>query len=222
MAEELKPSEKRKQRKRDPKEEYHIQSHQSRKRRKDGLNFRRKRKQFEFGVFKARLILVGQVAGTILLALLLVRSFGIHINIIGESMEPTLEEDEKVLLNRVAYLFSSPKAGDVIAFYPGGNQNASLSVKRIIATPGQRVRIANGAVYINDNVYRGMEENDYIEDAGLAENEILLEEGEYFVLGDNRENSEDSRYESIGNIKKGEIAGKLWLTINGTRFGMVQ
>ncbi len=143
------------------------------------------------------------------LGVALVFAFGIRTSVIGESMEPSLSNGQEVLINKIAYQFSSPRQGDVIVFRPNGNENAHLSVKRVIATPGDKVQIVQGKVVINGAVYT-QDKADDTRDPGVAASEIVLGADEYFVLGDNRKNSEDSRSANIGNISRGMIEGKAW------------
>ena len=124
-------------------------------------------------------------------------------------MEPSLSNGQEVLINKIAYQFTSPKQGDVIVFRPNGNENAHLSVKRVVATPGDKVQIIQGKVVINGAVYNEDKAQD-TRDPGVAASEIVLGADEYFVLGDNRSNSEDSRSANIGNISRGMIEGKAW------------
>ena len=144
----------------------------------------------------------------------LVFAFGIRTSVIGESMEPALSNGQEVLINKIAYQFGAPKQGDVIVFRPNGNENAHLSVKRVVATPGDTVQIVQGKVVINGAVYTQDKAED-TRDAGVAATPILLGADEYFVLGDNRRNSEDSRSANIGNISRGMIEGKAWYHLKG-------
>lgn len=144
----------------------------------------------------------------------LVFAFGIRTSVVGESMEPALSNGQEVLINKIAYQFSAPKQGDVIVFRPNGNENAHLSVKRVVATPGDTVQIVQGKVVINGSVYTKDRAED-TRDPGIAASEILLGADEYFVLGDNRRNSEDSRSANIGNISRGMIEGKAWYHLKG-------
>ena len=91
----------------------------------------------------------------------------------------------------------------------------------MIGTPGDTVVIKNGYVYLNGQLHSDIADTDYMTDYGLASAEITLGDGEYFVLGDNRNNSEDSRYASVGNITKDEIVGKVWLDVTPSDFGTV-
>ena len=93
---------------------------------------------------------------------------------------------------------------------PNGNQNTHYYVKRIIALPGETIQIINGKVYIDGELLEEDERYDKIIDPGIAGNEITLAGNEYFVLGDNRNSSEDSRSGNIGPIEKNTIIGKAW------------
>ena len=97
----------------------------------------------------------------------------------------------------------------MIVFLPNGNEKSHYYIKRVIGVPGDKVQIKNGLLYVNGELY-DVEDTETIKNAGLAEDEITVGEDEYFVLGDNRNSSEDSRYANIGNIKKEYIQGKAW------------
>lgn len=187
-----------------------------------GRNIRRNRMKMDFSKASPVIILVGELLAVIVLAFFVVDSFGLRLEIVGESMEPTLVSGDEVLINRFSYRVGSPKADDMVAFYPKGNRGAAIMVKRIIALPGDTVRIENGAVYVNDLLIDDVAKTDFISDAGVAAEEITIPEGEYFCLGDNRNNSEDSRFESIGNLTEDMIVGKVWLKVTKGNLGMVQ
>ena len=126
-------------------------------------------------------------------------------------MEPSEVSGQTVLVNRLAYKIFSPKQGDVIVFLPNGNANSHYYIKRVVATPGDRVQINDGCLYINGYLATEDDEKyDKMEDAGIAANEIKLGSGEYFVLGDNRNSSEDSRSANIGIVKTNMLIGKVW------------
>ena len=136
------------------------------------------------------------------------------VTIQESAMEPTLSVGDRFFVNRVVYKFSSPKRGDLIVFKTSGSDDAALHISRVIGLPGETIQISDGKVLINGEVY---EENGNfldISNGGLAADSVSLESGEYFVLGDNRNNSEDSRYGDIGNINRKYIVGKLWFTIS--------
>ncbi len=107
------------------------------------------------------------------------------------------------------YHVSSPKTGDVVVFLPNGNEKSHYYVKRIVGVPGDTLCVKKGILYVNGSA---VEEyfNDIIAEPGLLENELTLEADEYFVIGDNCNNSEDSRSANIGSVKKEYIIGKAW------------
>ena len=121
-----------------------------------------------------------------------------------------LKHGEQVLLDRITYQFTSPGRGDVIAFYPNGNKNSYLYLKRVVAVGGDEVLIENGHLYINGSLFEDEDLYEPMEFAGLAETPIVLEKDEYFVLGDNRNDSEDSRYGNIGPVNRDDIVGRVW------------
>ena len=181
---------------------------------RDGLNFRRRRKKPALSKIRPAVFLILQIILVVMLAYVFVSMFGIRQEVAGQSMEPTLAAGDEVLLNKLSYRISEPDAGNIIVFYPNGNESGNVSIKRIIAVPGNTIRIENGAVYVDDRLIEDVARTDYISDAGLAAEGVTLKAGEYFVLGDNRNNSEDSRYASIGNISKEMIIGRVWLALS--------
>lgn len=127
----------------------------------------------------------------------------------GYSMEPTLTNEDEVLIDRLRYHFKEPERGDIIVFFPKSD-TTQYYIKRIVALPGETVQIKNGILYINGEA---QESEQKILNAGLAGEEIVLGDEEYFVLGDNWNNSEDSRFDSVGNVKRSSIAGCVWLEV---------
>lgn len=136
----------------------------------------------------------------------------------GQSMEKTLKDQDKIIINKFAYVFHKPKRYDVIVFKQSNKEHSYLNVKRVIGLPGETVQIKGGKVYINGEELKERAVTDSIENPGLAEEDIKLDENEFFVLGDNRNNSEDSRFANIGNIVKEDIIGKAWIRQNGFAF----
>ena len=179
-------------------------------RRNDGLNFRRRRKKINFDKVRYVLIFLLELVLVIGLAFGVVTAFGKQVECSNASMEPTYQTSDILLVNTIAYKFSKPEAGDVIAFKPKSNVNASYSVKRVIAVPGDTIYISNGRIYINDELYKENLDVERIENPGIAATPITLLDDQYFVLGDNRNSSEDSRYESVGFVTNEDILGKVW------------
>ncbi|MCF0127724.1 MAG: signal peptidase I [Pseudobutyrivibrio sp.] len=177
---------------------------------KSSLNFRRRRRQInKLKIGKIFLFLL-ETSIMILLAYATVDAFGRQIEVSNASMEPTYGSKQMVLVNIYAYSFFEPEVGDVIVFKPKANVNANYSVKRIIAGPGDTVLIKKGRLYINGERLTTGAGKEYINDSGMAASELTLPEGEFFVIGDNPNFSEDSRYDTIGNVTLGDIYGKVW------------
>lgn len=184
-----------------------------------GLSFYKKKKKLSASVIHEIWSYIFLVFATILIAFVLVYSIGMKTNVIGVSMEPQLYNGQSILVNRLGYKIFPPRAGDVIVFLPNGNKNSHFYVKRVVAVPGNKVCIREGKLYVNGALYEGME-YDKIADPGIAENEITLESDEFFVLGDNVNNSEDSRSGNIGGVKKDNIIGKAWFHMSAEEESM--
>ena len=181
------------------------------RRRNSGLNFNRRRRKINFDKVRYVLIFAAEIAAVVLLAFGVVLAFGKQVECSNASMEPTYETSDILLVNTIAYKFAEPKTGDVIAFKPTSNVNASYSVKRVIGIPGDTIYISNGRIYLNDELYKENLEVERIDNPGIAASPITLLDDQYFVLGDNRNSSEDSRYESVGFVSGEDILGKVWL-----------
>ena len=179
-------------------------------RKKSGLNFYKKERKINRFLISQIFSFVFIGIAACLLAFVFVFCFGIKTGVIGISMEPTLNSGEEIFINRFIYFLSNPKNNDIVVFLPNGNENSHYYVKRVIAVPGDTISIINGTIYVNESVYEEENKYDKIEDGGIAVNGITLGEDEYFVLGDNRNYSEDSRSSNIGLVKKDYIIGKAW------------
>jgi len=136
--------------------------------------------------------------------------FGTQIKIAGQSMAPLLQGEDVVLMDRLAYDFGKPQRFDVVVFQ---REDHKSNVKRVIGLPGEVVQIKDGFVYIDGQKLEADHGLDKAVLPGLAENPVTLGEEEYFLLGDNREGSEDSRFADIGNVKRDQIQGKIWLRL---------
>lgn len=144
---------------------------------------------------------------------LIIHYVGQRTEVQGSSMEPTLQDADNLIVDKITYRFREPQRFDIIVF-PFQYEEDTYYIKRIIGMPGEHVRIDwDGTIYIDGEV---LEENyglEVIQDPGWAADEIFLGEDEYFVLGDNRNNSTDSRAELVGNIHKDDIIGRAWVRI---------
>ena len=153
-----------------------------------------------------------------LFAFLFVAFFFRPMQISGTSMTPTLHDDDKVLINVFHNLISEPQRFDVVV----ARHDDELWIKRVIGLPGETIQIKDGQILIDGETYQEDGGFPAIENAGVAETRVTLGNGEYFVLGDNRNNSEDSRYADMGNVKKRNIIGKVWFIASPwSRFGFV-
>lgn len=178
--------------------------------RKKGLQFYQKEKKINSALLKDIFEMIVGTFIMLFLAIALTHFAGMRTSVVGDSMEPVLYNGQEILINRLIYRISSPKRGDVVVFLPNGNQNTHYYVKRIVGLPGETVQIINGRLYIDGEMIEEEALYDKIIDPGIAENEITLENDEYFVLGDNRNSSEDSRSGNIGAVEKSTIIGKAW------------
>lgn len=181
--------------------------------RKKGLTFIEKKKRIKKSHIKELIIMLFSIAVTFFLAFVLVYTFGIRTSVIGVSMEPVLYNGQEVLIDRLVYQLTAPKKGDIVVFLPNGNPNSHLYLKRVVAVPGEAVQIIGGYLYVDGILYEEDLSIDKMEDAGIAGNRILLRSDEFFVLGDNRNNSEDSRSGNIGVVNRDVISGKAWFKL---------
>ncbi|MCR4612308.1 MAG: signal peptidase I [Lachnospiraceae bacterium] len=186
-----------------------------------GLNFNRRRKRFKIQEFKSKAINAGIIALIILVAFLLVFSLFTSVKNSGVSMQPTIEDNTSVLLNRVRYLVFKPNHNHIIAFKSLSDEQDTVYVKRVVGVPGDTLIIKNNRLYVNGEKYDDVADTAAISYKGILDTELTLGDDEYFVLGDNRNNSEDSRYTSIGLISKKQIIGKVWFKTSFGDFGIV-
>ncbi|MCI8787554.1 MAG: signal peptidase I [Lachnospiraceae bacterium] len=173
-----------------------------------GLSFYKRKKTISTAHVREVFTWLFGIMAAIFIAVVLNVFLGMSTSVVGVSMEPTLYNGQQIFINSFVYLISSPKAGDVIVFLPNGNENAHYYVKRVTAVPGDRVLISGGILYVNGEESPWVTEK--LVDAGIAANEFTLENGEYFCIGDNPGNSEDSRSANVGPVKETDIIGKVW------------
>lgn len=173
----------------------------------------KKRARHRKTIFKIAFWLL-EIGAVILLAYTIINFALEKTTVLGKSMEVTLQEDDKIIINKLAYVFHDPKRYDVIVFKQSGDEHNYYNVKRVIGLPGETVLIKEGNIYINGEVLEEPMVVDPIQIGGLANDEIVLDENEFFVLGDNRNNSEDSRFANIGNVVLDDIIGKAWIRLS--------
>ena len=145
----------------------------------------------------------------VVLAVFLVQYMGMNYEVIGYSMEPAFEVGDTVLVDRIAYKVGKPRRFDVVLFRNEGNEE-QVYMKRIIGLPGEKIQIQNGNVYVDDQLLNTGERKEKINLPGIADNPVTLGKDEYFVIGDNYDSSEDSRFSNIGNVTRSEMIGKVW------------
>jgi signal peptidase I len=187
------------------------------------FRFRRNLPNMKSGKFKRIFGWVWQIALVCLLAFILVWFWGQRVSNTGNSMQPVLENGDVVLVNRIVYDTSQPMRNDVIVFKPKGNENSAYYIKRVIGLPGETVQIKDGYVYIDGEELEEVSTVTETKSAGLASEPIKLDDDEYFVLGDNRSASEDSRAADVGNVKREDIYGKAWFVVSPfSNFGFLR
>ena len=183
-----------------------------------GLSFYRRRKRISTSLLKEIFSWIAGFVIAVLLAVTLNYCLGMSTYVVGVSMEPTLYNGQRLFINRLSYKIQGPEAGDVVVFLPNGNKNAHYYVKRVVAVPGDTVQVKEGILYVNG------ETSDLIvakiQEEGIAANELTLEKGEYFCIGDSPGSSEDSRSANIGPVHSEDIIGKVWLRLTCEDSGM--
>ena len=151
-------------------------------------------------MFKSILRLLGTILIAVAFAFVLIMCVGERTKVSGHSMEPHLHDHDQVLLDKLTYRFRDPKRYEIIVF-PGPEGGDQFFVKRVIALPGETVKITKGKVYVNDKEVKDYSK-DYTTDSCELKGKFHLSSDEYFVLGDNRDNSNDSRYKEVGPVKR--------------------
>ena len=159
---------------------------------------------------KAVALWIAEIAVVCALAFILVFYFGQRVSNAGDSMRPELKNGDVVLVNSLVYNAMTPKRGDIIAFKPNGRENAHYYIKRIVGLPGETVTIRDGKVYINDSTEPLRD--DFCPETPVGDfGPYEVPEGCYFMLGDNRNVSKDSRYWLNPYVEKDKIIGKAFL-----------
>ena len=159
------------------------------------------------------------MAVVFVLMFLVIEYVGQRTQVSGSSMEHTLSDGDNLIVDKISYRFRDPKRYEIIVF-PYQHQEKTYYIKRIIGMPGETIWIEeDGSIYVrNDQGEMKLEESYGAEvifgnNRGIAAEEVVLGEDEYFVLGDNRNASADSRDPMVGKIKEEDIIGRAWIRI---------
>ena len=187
-----------------------------------GLSFYKRKKKISLKAVHEVFGWIFSILITIFLGTALVMLFGMRVSMLGSSMEPDIDIEQALLIDRFTYVLGKPKLGHVVIFLPNGNENSYYYTKRVVAVPGDTVQIRDGRLYVNGE--RSKINNSFIADAGIAENEITLDINEYFLMGDNPSESEDSRSSGIGAVPFEDIKGHVWFKMpsSGGKMGFVK
>ena len=147
---------------------------------------------------------------------------GQRTQVSGESMETTLSDGDHLIVDKISYRFRDPKRYDIVVFSYRYEKN-TYYIKRIIGLPGETVQISEGYVYINGALLDEHYGNEVMNNPGLAAEPVTLGPDEYFVLGDNRNNSQDSRSANVGVLRRDELVGRAWIRIwPFDKFGVIR
>ena len=141
----------------------------------------------------------------ILIAVLFIIYYCDKAQVVGNSMAPELSNEETILIDKLSYTLGQPERFDVIAY----NSETGIIIKRIIGLPGEKIKIVDSKIYINGKELKDI----YFEgkyESGNLSTEIEIGTDEYFVMGDSRNVSEDSRFSYVGNINIKDILGIAW------------
>ncbi|WP_330405839.1 signal peptidase I [Faecalicatena contorta] len=168
-----------------------------------------------FGWIVYILIIVG-------LTYLIITFVGQRTRVSGSSMETTLSDGDNLIVDKISYRFGEPKRYEIIVF-PYQYEENTYYIKRIIGLPGETVQVMDGDVYINGQKLDENYGNEAMQDSGIAGEPITLGEDEYFVLGDNRNHSADSRDDSVGVLHREDLLGRAWIRIwPFNKFGVIK
>ena len=148
----------------------------------------------------------------LILSWLIVTFVGVRTVVDGQSMEPTLQDGNNLIVDKLSYRFRDTKRYELIVF-PYKYEENTFYIKRIIGLPGETVQVKNGEVYIDGEILGEDYGAEAMEDAGIASEPIELGTDEYFVLGDNRNHSSDSRDPSVGVLRREDLIGRAWIRI---------
>ena len=166
----------------------------------------------EKGVFRELLGWVLYFLIIICITYLIITFVGQRTRVSGQSMETTLHDGDNLIVDKISYRFREPERFEIIVF-PYQHKPNTYYIKRVIGMPGETVQVKDGSVYIDGTLLDEHYGNELMEDPGIAEEPITLGDDEYFVLGDNRNHSSDSRDPSVGILHRKQLLGRAWIRI---------
>ncbi len=156
------------------------------------------------------------------LTYLIITFVGVRTRVSGSSMETTLSDKDQLIVDKISYRFRDPKRYDIVVF-PYQYEEDTYYIKRIIGLPGETVQVVGGEVYINGEALGEQYGTEEMLNPGIAEEPVTLGEDSYFVLGDNRNHSQDSRDPSVGVIHRKDLLGRAWVRIwPFDKFGVIR
>ena len=158
----------------------------------------------------------------VVLTILINTFVGQRTHVIGSSMEPTLSNNDNLIVDKMSYRFRDPSRFDIIVF-PFYQEESIYYIKRIIGLPGETVQIIGGHIYINGVLLQESFGAEEIRNPGMAAQPVHLGVDEYFLLGDNRNHSADSRDPAVGVRHRDDFTGRAWIRIwPFSDFGLLQ
>ena len=154
---------------------------------------------------------------------MIVTFVGQRTRVSGQSMETTLQDRDNLIVDKISYRFHNPSRYDIIVF-PYKYEENTFYIKRIIGLPGEIVQVKDGYTYINGKkLTSDIYGREVMDEPGIAEEPIKLGSDEYFVLGDNRNHSQDSRDPYVGVLKRSDLLGRAFLRIYPlNKFGVIK
>ncbi|MGN0375832.1 MAG: signal peptidase I [Butyrivibrio sp.] len=182
-----------------------------------------KKREIIYRPYEAVIKIIADLVVIVCAAFLMITFLFDNTTVSGHSMNNTLQNGDVVLVNKAVYQFRDPQRFDVVVFKPNIGNVSQYYIKRIIGLPGETVQIKDGKIYIDGSLLGNDVTDTVIYNGGSATEPVKLGYDEYFVLGDNRNNSDDSRFGNVGPVKRETIIGMPWLIVYPfSDFGVIE
>ena len=182
-----------------------------------------RKREIIYRPYEAVIKIIADLVVIVCAAFLMVTFLFDNTTVSGHSMNNTLQNGDVVLVNKAVYQFRNPQRFDVVVFKPNIGNVSQYYIKRIIGLPGETVQIKEGKIYIDGSLLGNDVTDTVIYNGGNATEPVKLGYDEYFVLGDNRNNSDDSRFGNVGPVKRETIIGMPWLIVYPfSDFGVIE